>query len=41
MNDYEYIYMKQRKDFGRFCAFDDVESKILGQVENNLACGDM
>lgn len=41
MNEYEYIYMKKRKDFGRYCNFDDVEPKILGQVERNPACGDM
>lgn len=27
--------MKQRKDFGRYCAFDDVEPKIVGAVEKN------
>mmetsp|Transcript_45161 Transcript_45161/g.144663 ORF Transcript_45161/g.144663 Transcript_45161/m.144663 type:complete len:571 (-) Transcript_45161:80-1792(-) len=41
MNEYEYIYMKKRKDFGRFCNFDDVESKILGQVEGDVTQGDM
>jgi len=41
MNEYEYIYMKKRKDFGRYCNFDDVEPKILGQVERNPQCGDM
>jgi len=41
MNEYEYIYMKKRKDFGRYCNFEDVEPKILGQVERNPAAGDM
>jgi len=41
MNEYEFIYMKKRKDFGRYCAFDDVEPKILGQVDRSPQCGDM
>jgi len=41
MNEYEYIYMKKRKDFGRYCNFDDVEPKILGQVDRVPNCGDM
>lgn len=41
MNEYEYIYMKKRKDFGRYCNFDTVEAKILGQVEKQPQCGDM
>jgi dynein intermediate chain 2 len=41
MNEYEYIYMKKRKDFGRYCNFDDVEPKILGQVDRVKECGDM
>mmetsp|Transcript_39003 Transcript_39003/g.82935 ORF Transcript_39003/g.82935 Transcript_39003/m.82935 type:complete len:582 (+) Transcript_39003:117-1862(+) len=41
MNEYEYIYMKKRKDFGRYCNFDDVEPKILGQVDRDPKCGDM
>merc|ERR1740120_669711 len=41
MNEYEYIYMKKRKDFGRYCNFDDVEPKILGQVDLDLTRGDM
>lgn len=41
MNEYEYIYMKKRRDFGRYCNFEDVESKILGAVERNGAAGDM
>jgi len=41
MNEYEYIYMKKRKDFGRYCSFDDVEPKILGQVERDEQKGDM
>ncbi|CAK9077521.1 unnamed protein product [Durusdinium trenchii] len=36
-----YIYMKKRKDFGRYCNFDTVEAKILGQVEKQPSCGDM
>ena len=35
MNDFEYIYMKTRKDFGRYCQFEDVEPKILGATEKN------
>lgn len=35
MNEYEYIYMKKRKEFGRYCAFDDVDPKILGSVDTN------
>mmetsp|Transcript_1257 Transcript_1257/g.2798 ORF Transcript_1257/g.2798 Transcript_1257/m.2798 type:complete len:574 (-) Transcript_1257:687-2408(-) len=38
MNDFEYIYMKQRKDFGRYCQFDEVEPKIIGVVERNIDC---
>lgn len=41
MNEYEYIYMKKRKDFGRYCNFDDVEPKILGQVDPDPTKGDM
>jgi len=41
MNEYEHIYMKKRKDFGRYCNFDDVEPKILGQVERDPSKGDM
>lgn len=41
MNEYEYIYMKQRKDFGRYCNFDDVEPKILGQIDSTPQSGDM
>ena len=41
MNEYEYIYMKKRKDFGRYCNFDTVEAKILGQVDHQPQCGDM
>jgi dynein intermediate chain 2 len=41
MQEYEYIYMKKRKDFGRYCNFEDVEPKCLGQVESNPQCGDM
>jgi len=41
MNEYEFIYMKKRKDFGRYCNFEDVEPKILGHVERNPASGDM
>lgn len=33
--------MKKRKDFGRYCNFDDVEPKILGQVDENRSCGEM
>ncbi|CAJ1383167.1 unnamed protein product [Effrenium voratum] len=36
-----FIYMKKRKDFGRYCNFDTVEAKILGQVEKQPQCGDM
>mmetsp|Transcript_28469 Transcript_28469/g.74446 ORF Transcript_28469/g.74446 Transcript_28469/m.74446 type:complete len:577 (-) Transcript_28469:131-1861(-) len=41
MNEYEHIYVKKRKDFGRYCNFDDVESKMLGAIEENHNCGDM
>ncbi|CAE8709077.1 unnamed protein product [Polarella glacialis] len=42
MNEYEYIYMKKRKDFGRrYCNFDDVEPKIIGQIETVAECGNM
>jgi dynein intermediate chain 2 len=41
MNEYEHIYVKQRKDFGRYCNFDDVESKMLGAVEEDRNCGDL
>jgi len=41
MQEYEYIYMKKRKDFGRYCNFEDVEPKVLGQVDNNPLAGDM
>eukprot|EP00405_Crypthecodinium_cohnii_P007871 CAMPEP_0206422722 /NCGR_PEP_ID=MMETSP0324_2-20121206/2258_1 /ASSEMBLY_ACC=CAM_ASM_000836 /TAXON_ID=2866 /ORGANISM="Crypthecodinium cohnii, Strain Seligo" /LENGTH=569 /DNA_ID=CAMNT_0053887153 /DNA_START=328 /DNA_END=2037 /DNA_ORIENTATION=- len=40
MNEYEYIYMK-KKDFGRYCNFDDVEPKILGQIDRDPTKGDM
>lgn len=40
MND-EFIYMKKRKEFGRYCAFDDVEPKILGAIERNPDCADL
>lgn len=33
--------MKKRKEFGRYCAFDDVEPKILGAVERNPDSADM
>lgn len=35
MNEYEYIYMKKRKDFGRYCNFDDVEPKVSGVDQDN------
>jgi dynein intermediate chain 2 len=41
MNEYEFIYMKKRKDFGRYCNFEEVEPKILGSVERAPTCGDM
>jgi len=41
MNEYEYIYMKKRRDFGRYCNFDTVDAKILGMVERQPQCGDM
>lgn len=41
MNEYEYIYMKKRKDFGRYCNFDDVEPKIIGEVQEDHTRGDM
>jgi dynein intermediate chain 2 len=33
MNDYEYIYTKLRKDFGKYCGFDDTDPKMLGTIE--------
>jgi dynein intermediate chain 2 len=41
MNEFEYIYMKKRKEFGRYCNFEDVEPKILGQVERHPQSSDM
>lgn len=41
MNEYDYTYEKLRKDFGRYCNFDDVEPKILGVVDFAPQCGDM
>jgi dynein intermediate chain 2 len=41
MNEYEFIYMKKRKDFGRFCNFEDVDAKILGAVDRNQESGDL
>jgi dynein intermediate chain 2 len=41
MQEYEHIYMKKRKEFGRYCNFEDVEPKVLGQVDCNPVCGDM
>jgi len=41
MQEYDYIYMKKRKDFGRYCNFDDVEPKLLGQVDYYPLAGDM
>jgi len=41
MQEYEYIYMKKRKDFGRYCNFEDVEPKLLGQVDNDPKVCDM
>lgn len=41
MNEYEYIYMKKRRDFGRYCNFDDVDAKLLGTVERKPESGDM
>ena len=35
MNDFEYIYMKTRKEFGRYCQFEDIDPKILGVIEKN------
>jgi len=35
MNDYEHIYQKLRKDFGKYCAFDDTDPKMLGTIEMN------
>lgn len=41
MNEYEHIYVKKRKDFGRYCNFDNVEAKMLGVIDENRTCGDM
>jgi len=40
MNEFDYIYMKKRKEFGRACTFGS-DGKILGQVEKAPQCGDM
>jgi len=41
MNEYEYIYMKKRKDFGRYPNFDEIEGKITGQIDQDFTRGDM
>lgn len=41
MNEYEYIYMKKRKDFGRHCNFVSEDARILAQVDRNPHSGDM
>jgi len=41
MNEFDYIYMKKRKEFGRYCNFEDVEPKILGAIERNPQSSDM
>jgi len=41
MQEYEYIYMKKRKDFGRYCNFEDVEPKLLGQVSHDPKSSDL
>mmetsp|Transcript_50908 Transcript_50908/g.80759 ORF Transcript_50908/g.80759 Transcript_50908/m.80759 type:complete len:578 (-) Transcript_50908:95-1828(-) len=41
MADYDYQYLKKRKDFGRVCNFEDVDSKILGQIEYDPQKGDL
>jgi dynein intermediate chain 2 len=33
--EYDYVYIKKAKDFGRYCNFDDVDHKMLGYVEPN------
>jgi dynein intermediate chain 2 len=35
MNDYEHIYQKLRKDFGKHCNFEDTDPKMLGTIEMN------
>ena len=35
MNDYEHIYQKLRKDFGKYCNFEDTDPKMLGTIEMN------
>jgi len=40
MNEFDFIYMKKRKEFGRYCNFGS-DGKILGQVEKQPQCGDM
>lgn len=41
MNEYEYIYMKKRKDFGRHCQFEDVDAQVHAQIESNSVSGNM
>mmetsp|Transcript_119494 Transcript_119494/g.343260 ORF Transcript_119494/g.343260 Transcript_119494/m.343260 type:complete len:563 (-) Transcript_119494:118-1806(-) len=41
MNEYDYVYQKKRRDFGRYCNFDDVEPKIIGEIQEDLLRGDM
>eukprot|EP00747_Dinoflagellata_sp_TGD_P086147 gnl/TRDRNA2_/TRDRNA2_163163_c0_seq2.p2 gnl/TRDRNA2_/TRDRNA2_163163_c0~~gnl/TRDRNA2_/TRDRNA2_163163_c0_seq2.p2 ORF type:complete len:573 (+),score=135.62 gnl/TRDRNA2_/TRDRNA2_163163_c0_seq2:78-1796(+) len=41
MNEYDFIYMKKRKDFGRYCNFEDVEPKVLAVVDRVPENGDM
>eukprot|EP00927_Polykrikos_kofoidii_P047205 TRINITY_DN4130_c0_g1_i1.p1 TRINITY_DN4130_c0_g1~~TRINITY_DN4130_c0_g1_i1.p1 ORF type:complete len:571 (-),score=76.37 TRINITY_DN4130_c0_g1_i1:334-2046(-) len=40
MNEYEFIYMKKRKDFGRYCRFDDVDARLVAHLDREPKCGD-
>eukprot|EP00927_Polykrikos_kofoidii_P047206 TRINITY_DN4130_c0_g2_i1.p1 TRINITY_DN4130_c0_g2~~TRINITY_DN4130_c0_g2_i1.p1 ORF type:complete len:575 (-),score=107.07 TRINITY_DN4130_c0_g2_i1:465-2189(-) len=40
MNDYFHVYIKLRKDFGRFCNFDDVDAQILAATDRDPKLGD-
>ncbi|CAK0798141.1 unnamed protein product [Prorocentrum cordatum] len=41
MNEYEYIYMKKRKEFGRYCQFEDVDAQVHAQIDSNPASGNL
>jgi dynein intermediate chain 2 len=41
MNEYEYIYIKKRKDFGRHCHFESIDAQLLGVIDPHPEAGDM